>query len=583
MKTREYMRLAKISLKSRKKTTRSTVVGIVFGLIMIVPILFLGLGLNGDLQKQINKTPQLLYMNMPYALESYNLNDSYPKYESDKETHLTKTYDQIIGSKHGAEIEALDCEKIIYTPLLNNNLNFFTGMIGTSINGAEASSHTRYSIDKSELKSIEDDGKLKANLSLTSVVDLKKNANFVPSNIVDPFVPGFDKSLSGDGKGQVVVSEALLKTIGKTPADVYGKKLTIEYDDIVNVSNSDWSGATKQGFYPNISMSYDDDNDPNNSLGGNSIQDVPTRNLFSDYEIVGVLAEKHNKTFSSADHIMGSSMILSRASLGTSNTIQKKPTFRHTITASGFGNAVVTYAYSVAEMNALAEYVTIGTYVYSNFTKAMYKEGANDIICFYQLENALVLGKNYGDLNSKIVKISDSLKGAYEEKPVNGVKMQFASEAYISYNMIYTIFSYLALILSTVGGIVFFSAMVNLFNTIMHSVGARKNYLGVMRAIGAENNVIPKLYMFETLSIFARALLWVALIGGAICVGIKIGIDYLFKYIGDGLGLKLAIGWEYIAIVFAIIVVVLMFFGWLFSFACSYKVSKQPIMQVLEG
>ena len=61
MKVKDYMRLAKVSLKSRKKSTRATVMGIAFGLILLMPIIFLGIGLNADLKKTINENPEMLY------------------------------------------------------------------------------------------------------------------------------------------------------------------------------------------------------------------------------------------------------------------------------------------------------------------------------------------------------------------------------------------------------------------------------------------------------------------------------------------------------------------------------------------
>ena len=54
MKVKEYIRLGKISIKSRKKSTRNTVRGIAFGLIMLVPIVFFTLAFYLDLTDKIN-------------------------------------------------------------------------------------------------------------------------------------------------------------------------------------------------------------------------------------------------------------------------------------------------------------------------------------------------------------------------------------------------------------------------------------------------------------------------------------------------------------------------------------------------
>ena len=54
MKFSDYVRLGKISIKSRKKSTRNTVRGISFGLIILVPIVFFTLAFYLGLMTAMN-------------------------------------------------------------------------------------------------------------------------------------------------------------------------------------------------------------------------------------------------------------------------------------------------------------------------------------------------------------------------------------------------------------------------------------------------------------------------------------------------------------------------------------------------
>ena len=160
----------------------------------------------------------------------------------------------------------------------------------------------------------------------------------------------------------------------------------------------------------------------------------------------------------------------------------------------------------------------------------------------------------------------------------------YGSETYYSLKLIYDIFSYVVLFLRVIGGIIFFSSMVNLFNSIVHSVDTRKNYLGVMRAVGAKSKIIPRLYLAESLTIFARASIWIIIFAGVLCAGIKIGLDFAFKFINDEMAFltyKIGISAWYIPVVIVGALLLLVIIGAVFSFGCSRRVSKKPIMEVL--
>lgn len=61
MRIKDYMELAKRSLNIRKKSNRSTVIGLSLGFALLVPVIASLFGVNVSLYNQLNKTPYLLY------------------------------------------------------------------------------------------------------------------------------------------------------------------------------------------------------------------------------------------------------------------------------------------------------------------------------------------------------------------------------------------------------------------------------------------------------------------------------------------------------------------------------------------
>jgi hypothetical protein len=104
-----------------------------------------------------------------------------------------------------------------------------------------------------------------------------------------------------------------------------------------------------------------------------------------------------------------------------------------------------------------------------------------------------------------------------------------------------------------------------------------------MRAIGAKSNVIPKLYLAESITLFKRTFVWVTIFAGLLCTGIKIGLDYTFAYINNNgfLPYQISISAWYIPLSLLIGLVGLFILGFAFSYGCSRKIAKSPIMSIL--
>ncbi|MEG2085181.1 MAG: ABC transporter permease [Clostridia bacterium] len=570
MKIKEYKRLAKISLKSRKKTTRSTVRGIAFGLILLAPIIFLAFGINGDLTKKLNANPQLLFGNLKVAAERSNAKDS--KFVYDQSTGM-QTSTQVFGSEHYAEIEGVvdNSNAVYFEGLQNDRLNYDNNG-GSSGGSGYFDTGCKFGFNDDRLARYEINGSdnVLKERSKVAIVDLQKSNNMLTTKalttaIGDIFVEGCNKGFYGNARGQIILAEEMVETFDLTPAQVYGKKFTWQYQ---NSSNGN--------------VMLDDDNNPNNILPDNTRGNEFDCYLCYKYEVVGVIkkevTQKMREIHGNYKILpLNSAMILARTSLVNDNGEILEPVLTLQEDEDQKRQSVIaTYTKDAEQLKKQnQQFIMIGANVYSN---AFGYKGVNPNT------DILFGAESYKDLNNKITDLTQIFKNSFEDGNASlDAKGTFGSETFFSFSIIFTVFQYASLIMISIGGIIFFAAMVNLFNTIMHSVNSRKNYLGVMRAIGAQSKTIPMLYIFETLAIFRRALVWIAIFGGAICIGIKLAIDMAFRRTGAVMGITLSISWVYIILTFLIIMAVLLLFGWLFSYICTKKISRQPITEVLEA
>lgn len=561
MKNQECKRLAKISLKNRKKTTRTTVSGIVFGLLLLIPVIFLSLGINNSIAKELNKTPSLLFVDVPVQTDDSDYDDKYEANVYVNYSTLDKEHSQIVD-----EYEAYG--KIVYTTYKNVN------------NYMSMDEYSTYSIDNGKEEIIpnpnysDDYYKYEPVFGRLNIVDSKESdMQFFKTSAGNYLLEGYNQGFSENSKGEIYISELLLEYLGLEKDDVYNHTLTIKYNEITRA-------------YDQVVL--DNDNNPDNyfNMQDNPIS-VATRTLFKNYMVVGII----NKNYAGYGNgsLFNAGFIATTDSLYYDGTQSIEPQIKYVEYEDNRKCVVATYTHTNEEIEKYSqEYITIGAKNYTNvqlIEKSQYnsntQESTNKKYAI-KAKNIVLFGKNYDDLDNMIVDIANQCSDAYGESPVDGFSSAFASSAYNEFKLINQIFTYVSILFLSVGGIIFFSAMINLFNTIQHSVNSRKNYLGVMRAIGARSSAIPKLYIYEVLVIFAKAMFWIILFGGAICVGLKLGIDAIFARF-TLMGIKLSISWLYILITFAIVIPILYLIGWLFAYGSSRRLAKKPITDILEG
>ncbi len=554
MKLNDYWRLAKISLKARKKATRSTVRGMSISLIIIVPVVFAIIALYSSVLPQLNKNPESLYAIFTSSQNGLVVPESKDGFSSIG--NWSSAYEYLVDRK--AAIENMDKDTLHYV--------FMDKYVSPNEDGKV---YERIQIDgvNKPLRAlpIDDSGMMSGTNFSLAVVDEKDLGLLAKSNY-GVLGDTHNKGFSQNGARQVILSRKYLKMAGLTDEDVYGKKISIYLREMSNGASFIVNG-TETNYLDHY--------------------------LLRDFEVVGVIgSENDNYNYMSRNDINFANIIVSSASYYGADGYPAIANNYSCISANGYNRYVCDFGDVKTKNERAKDYVFTGCIDYGAYTLfSPVNDSTGTLVpveknCYKYIPNKSSINP-YGDLAATMSEMYPAYKATYESKltfELSGV----ASEFYTNFSLINLILTIAMAIVGVFAGIILFAALVNLFNTIMHSVTSRKNYLGVMRAIGARSNTIPKLYLFEVLRVFARAFIWIAIFGGAICIGIKILFDYLFKG-GLAMGLSetgtlvISISWGMIPVALLAVMALLIVIGLIYSIGCSWKLSRKPIMEILEG
>lgn len=105
-----------------------------------------------------------------------------------------------------------------------------------------------------------------------------------------------------------------------------------------------------------------------------------------------------------------------------------------------------------------------------------------------------------------------------------------------------SILNILTLSVAALGGISLLVGSVGILTIMTIAVSERISEIGLLRAVGAEQNTIFTLFLFEALVL--------SLVGGLVGVGLGIIVVQLITIVVPGLPVQLA--WGYIAVAFAV-------------------------------
>lgn len=557
MKYKDYVRLSKISLKARKKTTRSTVRGISFGLILLMPLLFIVIAFHIDLNKEVNKDASIRVFNIELSTQLTDESYSGAIYESywdkfseiDGITNIIKYNQYIFDNRYSS-----------FDNRLNQEVS--SSRFSVVLDGNTFPLDKNVEIQNGESKESGKIGILVIDDEYTDDIFLKSDRDISTNN--NPLMAG--NIFSENSSKEVIVSSNFLSHYNLDQS-IIGKKITLNYQITTNgeITTSKTSITGDFSSYHNLPV-----------------------NIFKEYKIVGIYDS----------NIYNNTSRLNSAS--TNSSYNKYDTYFWLTTDS---------VYTSTQKSYIPEMVSID---YTDSDGMSYKRSAfyyqNDVITLSKsasADNRLFIpcgmganlsSNNNASLSSKVLIEFDSYAAANNAvNIINDLYIKsststedispttsYMSETFENYRMFYNIFTYICIILAIFGGIIFFATLLNLYNTIHYSVQSRKNYLGLSRAIGMKNKEVTKLYFIEIFQIFKRSYIWSAIFGGGICIG----ICYLFKMImqteaASIITIDLSLNPLFILVAFFALIIVNTIISVIFSLVASYNVANKPILDVL--
>ncbi|MEG1509467.1 MAG: ABC transporter permease, partial [Clostridia bacterium] len=153
------------------------------------------------------------------------------------------------------------------------------------------------------------------------------------------------------------------------------------------------------------------------------------------------------------------------------------------------------------------------------------------------------------------------------------------STVFEKFKTIYGVANIVSILFIVVGIVLICSSLINLYDTIYHSVNQQKYYLTMLRAIGAKRCVIPKLYCAESVIIASWANLFIIIFGTTFSIIVKVIVDLMLKI--KNVYYNLSISWFSVFAGTIIAVIILYAVTLLFSFVCTKKLSNKKITEIL--
>ncbi len=153
------------------------------------------------------------------------------------------------------------------------------------------------------------------------------------------------------------------------------------------------------------------------------------------------------------------------------------------------------------------------------------------------------------------------------------------SELFLLYNNLYQLLSYISIAFLVIGIIIILSSFISLYNCIIYSLSRRLGYMGMLKAIGLNENKLKYLFVLENAILFFKAVIWTIIIAGILVLTFVLvyNNNSLFKKVSEYSVLKINF-FSYLPI-FLIVV----FITFIITILLSYLVVARPLKKsVLE-
>lgn len=153
------------------------------------------------------------------------------------------------------------------------------------------------------------------------------------------------------------------------------------------------------------------------------------------------------------------------------------------------------------------------------------------------------------------------------------------SEMYDNYKKLYDISNIVTFVFATAGFALLIITILYYYLNIKHNVSKRQNFLTILRAIGAHDGDIPKIYMMQSNILLGKATAIFLTFGLALCVMIKLLIEILLAV--NGMAGIITVSWLSIFSSLAGMTAIMFVVANAIALACTVRLSKQPIMEIL--
>lgn len=546
MRGLDYFRLAWLSLKSKKKTTIQTIVGLSFGLILLFPMLFVAIGFYGGFNAEINSNPANRAMRVMYSESKTESGQVFCYNEFEKEI------DKISGIKNNLKFDYY---------YLNNK---YARYVSYSLNGGNRKSlvppyyfSQRITNRYFGLQVIDEECAHRPFIDMDYVVSKK------------PLVAGkaFTK---GKSKGEVMVSTKFLTDSKLTAEQVVGSTLSL-YNYL---SQTGTTSSFTEDYYT--------------MMDRNAYSSSELITYFKDYKVVGVYDSNlylnrspryYSRRFDLNNAV--ASRIISRdyfwissASLGEGGeTIAPKRVIKDNDGWYYYEDKPEILSKSVTDAGYTFLPVGMGAFSRTNFFPTYTK---TQIVEFYSFEFAKF---GYDDIYNCY---RLSVTGDPDNTLVYTFEDNIAPYGFFIYQSFFDRFLFLCLGFGVFGGVIFLATILNLINTLHYSVQSAKGFLGICRAQGLRKRGVVRLFFNQITLIFAIAYFFAIIIGGAACIGIKILFDKSLKaQIVQDSAMVLTLRWWYIPISLLVLLILTTVLSIIISALLVRKVNKTPVLEIL--
>ena len=550
MKLNDYIRLGRISIKSRKKTTRHTILGISFGLILLIPVFFLSLSFNSDIKRVVNENKSISSIQIKSTK-----NEEVIKTNEDFNNAISKNSLDILLGENSSLISEINSYEVIG---FSSDSKYIIASKEYEVL-EEANSDNPENSYYPEFKVIEHDKPV-----LNSyITDLNRNnKKFLAAG----------SNLSG-GRKEILVSERFANKIGVSPEGLINKTITIKAKGFNNYYNS----------------VVDNDNDPNNKFIKENLNlENEYFNIINDFTIKGVISLDYYRmneiTAVDSDLWIDINSVYDNGAIigPIMNIIRIKNSFEEngplveallntyqedlrTLENKAAQNGMLFFISPLVKFNYKSSY-SVGSKVFKSAPLT-----------------TMIQPKSY----NAGAKLHNIFKNNYKQSfNISDDHFEYAAspKAFTQFSLLNRAGNIAIIVLIIFGGVILLATLLNLYNSIQFSVEARYNYLGMMRAIGARSRVIPKLYLVENMLIFGYSMPWTIGFSAVICLGLKLVIENLFNNRASSLFsavIRLSFSYYFIALI-----IVLLFsftISLLFSIIACLNITKRNILDNLSN